>query len=115
MTYVTSIYNPWGLISPSHMVGKGVYCETYRDEEIAWDIEILQHLKNKFEKWVSDITRTKFEIPRSVPLKHEASTTNDLHLFWDASIVATQLTLTCSKPKTLEKGVKDVQSQQYKH
>ena len=44
--------------------------------------------KKQFEKWVSAILRSKLEIPWSLPLKQEALTAIGLHVFWDASKVA---------------------------
>ena len=56
------------------------------DEEIPWDVEAPEHLiKNKFVKWVRDPAS---KVPRSVALSKKSITAVDIHLFSDASIVA---------------------------
>ena len=69
------------------MLGKVVYSELC-DEKIPWDAEAPEHLKNKFVKWMRDTSGLKNEIPRSVALNKESITAVDLHVFGDASIVA---------------------------
>ena len=69
------------------MLGKVVYSELC-DEKIPWDAEAPEHLKNKFVKWMRETSSLKNEIPRSVALNKESITAVDLHVFGDASIVA---------------------------
>ena len=87
LSYIASIYDPLGLISASHIIGKVIYRELC-DKKLPWDTEIPQILKKKFKKWVNDITNILIEIPRSIPTHKESITSVDLHVFGDASIVA---------------------------
>ena len=87
LSYIASIYDPLGLISASHIIGKVIYRELC-DKKLPWDTEIPQILKKKFTKWVNDITNILIEIPRSIPTHKESITSVDLHVFGDASIVA---------------------------
>ena len=87
LSYIASIYDPLGLISASHIIGKVVYRELC-DKKLPWDTEIPQILKKKFTKWVNDITNILIEIPRSIPTHKESITSVDLHVFGDGSIVA---------------------------
>ena len=58
LSYVTSIYDLLGIISPCHVLGKIIYSELC-DEKIPWDAEAPEHLKNKFVKWVRDTSSLK--------------------------------------------------------
>ena len=69
------------------LLGKVIHRELC-DEKIPWDAEVPEHLKNKFVKWVRDKWSLKNEIPRSDALKKESSIAVDIHVFGDASIVA---------------------------
>ena len=44
VSYITSIYNPLGLISATHFIGKVIYREEY-DKKLSWDTKIPQILK----------------------------------------------------------------------
>ena len=88
LSYMVSIYDPLGSISPYHVLGKVIYSELY-DEKIPWDAEAPKHLKNKFVKWMRGTLSFKTEIPRSVAPNKESITAVDVHVFGDASIVAT--------------------------
>ena len=44
LSYVASIYDPLGIISPCHVLGKVIYSELC-DEKIPWDAEAPEHLK----------------------------------------------------------------------
>ena len=61
LSYVASIYDPLGIISPCHALGKIIYSELC-DEEIPWDVEDSEYLENKFVKWVRDASSFKNEI-----------------------------------------------------
>ena len=84
---MASVYDPLGIISPCHVLGKAIYSELC-DEKVPWDAEPPEHLKNKFVKWVRDTLSLKNEIPKSVTLNKESITAVDLHVFGDTSIVA---------------------------
>ena len=87
LSYVASMYDPLGIISPCHVLGKVIYSKIC-DEKIPWDAEALKHLKKILVKWVRDTSRLKNEIPRSVLLNKESITAVDLHVLGDASIAA---------------------------
>ena len=87
LSYTASIYDPLGLISASHIIGKGIYRELC-DKKLPWDTEIPQILKKKIKKWVNDITNILIETPRSILTHEESITSVDLHVFGDASVVA---------------------------
>ena len=87
LSYIASIYNPLGLISASHILGKVIYRELCV-KKLPWDTEVSQILKEKFKKWVNDIANILIEMPRSIPTHKESFTSVDLHVFVDASIVA---------------------------
>ena len=82
---LTSVYDPTGLISPTHLIGKILYREIC-ESRISWDESVPQTIKLKWEKWKRDIVN-KVEIPRSLTLKLEPTTFVDLHIFGDASIL----------------------------
>ena len=84
---MASIYDPLGIISPCHALGKIIYSELC-DEEIPWDVEDPGYLENKFVKWVRDASSFKNEIWRSVALNKKSITAVDLYVFGDASIIA---------------------------
>ena len=82
---LASVYDPTGLILPTHLIGKILYREIC-ESRISWDESVPQKIKLKWEKWKRDIVN-KVEIPRSLPLKLEPTTFVDLHIFGDASIL----------------------------
>ena len=86
-SYVTSIYDPLGILFPCHVLRNGIYSKLC-DEKLSGDAEVSEHLKNKFLKLVKDMTSIKNKIPRSVTLNKESITALDLHIFGDTSIVA---------------------------
>ena len=58
------------------------------DQKILCDAKALEHLKNKFLKWVTDTSNLNNEVPRSVAINKEFITAVNLPVFGDASIVA---------------------------
>ena len=87
LSYIASIYEPLGLISAGHIIGKVICCELC-DKKIPWDTEIPQILKKKILKWVNNITNILNEIPRAIPTHKESVTSVDLLVFGDASVIA---------------------------
>ena len=83
MSELVSVYDPIGLISPSHLISKILYREVC-ELKIPWDEVVQLPIKQKWDKWKLDI-ETKVEIPRSIPLNQESFTMVDLHVFGDAS------------------------------
>ena len=69
------------------MLGKVIYIELC-NEKILFDAEAPEHLKNKFVKWVRDISSLKNEITRSIALNKDSITAVDLRVFCDAGIAA---------------------------
>ena len=86
LSYIASIYDPLGLISSNHVMGKLIY-RGLCDLKIPWDEETPDILKRKFKKWVQDITCNKIVLSRAKPLKLESVTAMNLHVFGDAGII----------------------------
>ena len=91
LSYIASIFVPLGLISTSHIIGK-VSCRQLCQKKLPWDREIYWSLPNSKEKqlkkWVNDNTNILIEIPQSFPTHKESTTSVELHVLGDASIVA---------------------------
>ena len=85
MSELASVYDPIGLISTSHLIGKILYLEVC-ELKIPWDEVVPLPIKQKWDKWKLDI-ETKVEIPRSVPLKKKSVAMVDLHVFGDVSVL----------------------------
>ena len=62
-----SAYDPIGLISPTHLIGKILYREVC-ELKIPWDEAVPSSIKQIWDNWKLDI-EIKVEIPRSIPLK----------------------------------------------
>ena len=84
LSELASAYDPTGVISRAHLIGKILYREIC-ESRISWDESLPQTIKLKWEKWKLDIVN-KVEIPRSLTLEQEPSNSVDLHIFRDASI-----------------------------
>ena len=84
---MASIYNPLGTISSYHVLEKVIYRELC-DEKIPWDTKAPEYLKKIIVKWMRDTSSLNNELPRSVALNKESITAVDLHVFGNASIVA---------------------------
>ena len=91
LSYIASIFVPLGLISTSHIIGKVSYRQLCQ-KKLPWDREIYWSLPNSKEqqlkKWVNDNTNILIEIPQSFPTHKESTTSVELHVLGDASIVA---------------------------
>ena len=91
LSYIASTFVPLGLISTSHFIGKVSYRQLCQ-KKLPWDIEIYWSLPNskqqQLKKWVNDNTNILLEIPQSFPTHKESTTSVELHVLGDASIVA---------------------------
>ena len=91
LSYIASIFVLLGLISTSHIIGKVSYRQLCQ-KKLPWDIEIYWSLPNskqqQLKKWVNDNTNILIEIPQSFPTHKESTTSVELHVLGDASIVA---------------------------
>ena len=85
LSELASVYDPTGLISPAHLIGKIFYREIC-EPKISWDESVPQTIKLKWEKWKLDVVN-KVEIPRSLTLKQEPINSVELHIFGDATIL----------------------------
>ena len=91
LSYIASTFVPLGLISTSHVIGKVSYRQLCQ-KKLPWDTEIYWSLPNskqqQLKKWVNDNTNILLEIPQSFPTHKESTTSVELHVLGDASIVA---------------------------
>ena len=91
LSYIASTFVPLGLISTSHIIGKVSYRQLCQ-KKLPWDTEIYWSLPNskqqQLKKWVNDNTNILLEIPQSFPTHKESTTSVELHVLRDASIVA---------------------------
>ena len=91
LSYIASTFVPLGLISTSHIIGKVSYRQLCQ-KKLPWDTEIYWSLPNskqqQLNKWVNDNTNILLEIPQSFPTHKESTTSVELHVLGDASIVA---------------------------
>ena len=83
LSEIASIYDLLGLVLPVGVSGKMIYCDTC-DNNIPWDKELPQDLKNSWDNWRRRLPR-KIEVPRCLVLYREAIQAIDLHPFGDAS------------------------------
>ena len=106
LSYIASIYDPLGLISANHFIGKVIYRELC-DKKLPWDTEIPQILKKQFKKWVNDIPNIQIEIARSIPTNKESITSVDLHVFGNASILdnCAAVYAVVNQPSSISKGL----------
>ena len=90
LSYIASTFVPLGLISTSHIIGKVSYRQLCQ-KKLPWDTEIYWSLPNskqqQLKKWVNDNTNILLEIPQSFPTHKESTTSVELHVLGDASIV----------------------------
>ena len=70
LSELASVYDPTGLISPAHLIGKILYREIC-ESKIPWDESVTQKIKLKWEKWKLHIVN-KVEIPRSLTKQNPA-------------------------------------------
>ena len=91
LSYIASTFVPLGLISTSHIIGNVSYRQLCQ-KKLPWDTEIYWSLPNskqqQLKKWVNDNTNILLEIPQSFPTHKESTTSVELHVLGDASIVA---------------------------
>ena len=91
LSYIASTFVLLGLISTSHIIGKVSYRQLCQ-RKLPWDTEIYWSLPNskqqQLKKWVDDNTNILLEIPQSFPTHKESTTSVELHVLGDASIVA---------------------------
>ena len=91
LSYIASTFVPLGLISTSHIIGKVSYRQLCQ-KKLPWDTEVYWSLPNskqqQLKKWVNDNTNILLEIPQSFPTHKESTTSVELHVLGDASIVA---------------------------
>ena len=92
LSYIASTFVLLGLISTSHIIGKVSYRQLCQ-KKLPWDTEIYWSLPNskqqqQLKKWVNDNTNILLEIPQSFPTHKESTTSVELHVLGDASIVA---------------------------
>ena len=93
------MYDPTGLISPAHLIGKILYREI-----IPWDESVPQPIKLKWEKWKLDVGN-KLEIPRSLTPEQEPINSVDLHIFGDVSVLGYFAYVVVNQPSKVNQGL----------
>ena len=85
LSYLGTVYDPLGIISPTMAEGKHIYREA-RDEKKGWNAEVSPRLKNEWLRWMKQLRDVK--VPRSIGSFVREIGAVHLHLFADASILA---------------------------
>ena len=85
LSYLGTMYDPLGIISPTMAEGKHIYRESC-DEKKGWNAEVSTHLKNQWLKWTKQLRDVR--IPRSVATSIGELEAVHLHIFADASNLA---------------------------
>ena len=65
------VYDPIGLISPAHVLGKLLYREIC-DLKLPCDKTVSSWVNQKWERWKLDISNNRVKTPRSIPTKLES-------------------------------------------
>lgn len=85
LSYLGTVYDPLGIISPTMAEGKHIYREAC-DEKKGWNAEVSPRLKKQWLRWTKQLKDVR--VPRSIALFVGEIGAVHLHLFTDASILA---------------------------
>ena len=85
LSYLGTVYDPLGIISPTMAEGKHIYREAC-DEKKGWNAEVSPRLKNQWLSWTKQLKDAK--VPRSIASFVGEIGAVLLHLLADASILA---------------------------
>ena len=84
LSYLGTVYDPLGIISPTMAEGKHIYREAC-DEKKSWNAEVSPRLKNQWLRWTKQLKDVR--VPRSIS-SFVGEIAVHLHLFADTSILA---------------------------
>ena len=85
LSYLGTVYDPLGIISPTMAEGKHIYREAC-DEKKGWNAEVSPRLKNQWLRWTKQLKDVR--VPRSVASFVGEIGAGHLHIFANASILA---------------------------
>ena len=85
LSYLGTVYDPLGIISPTMAEGKHIYREAC-DEKKGWNAEVSLRLKNQWLRWTKQLKDVR--VPRSIASFVGEIGAVHLHIFADASILA---------------------------
>lgn len=85
LSYLGTVYDPLGIISPTMAEGKHIYREAC-DEKKSWNAEVSPRLKNQWLRCTKQLKDVR--VPRSIASFVGEIGAVHLHLFADASILA---------------------------
>ena len=85
LSYLGTVYDPLGIISPTMAEGKHIYREAC-DEKKGWNAEVSPRLKNQWLRWTKQLKDVR--VPRSIASFVGEIGAVHLHIFADASILA---------------------------
>ena len=85
LSYLSSLYDPLGLVGPVTLKGKMIYQEAVR-QRLGWDDAIPVALSKDWTAWAATITDVqKIRVPRCIKPVDHAESVLELHHFSDAS------------------------------
>ena len=83
LSKVAKIYDPLGLVSPTTLGGKFLYCDIC-DAKLAWDAKLPSNLIQSWVHWEEKLP-SHVTVPRSLAAHQEDIQAIELHAFGDAS------------------------------
>ena len=83
LSKVAKIYDPLGLVSPTTLGGKFLYCDIC-DAKLAWDAKLPSNLIQSWVRWEEKLP-SHVTVPRSLAAHQEDIQAIELHAFGDAS------------------------------
>ncbi|XP_022809137.1 uncharacterized protein LOC111346107 [Stylophora pistillata] len=85
LSYLGTVYDPLGIISPTMAKGNHIYQEACNEKK-SWNAEVSSRLKNQWLRWTKQLKDVR--VPRSIALFVGEIGAVHLHFFADASILA---------------------------
>ena len=89
LSHLEKVYDPLGILSPTMAQGKQIYREAC-DEKLGWNAVVSESLAKAWLKWIAQLRSVK--VPRSLVRQCNEVKSIDLHLFADASNLASSAT-----------------------
>ena len=83
LSQLAKVYDPLGLVSPTTLFGKLLYCEMC-EAKFSWDVEFPEVFQKKWEEWCNRMPEC-FSVPRPLAPYFVPIESITLHAFGDAS------------------------------